>query len=106
MKKGRRTAALTPKDAITTPGEKGSALPAAVPTGRRKTFRFRERDDDMDDIKTMSIDLETRSGVDITKAGVYKYAQSPDFDILLFGYSVDGGEVQVIDLKQRAGHSI
>ena len=39
----------------------------------------------MNEIKTLSIDLETKSSVDISKAGVYKYAQSPDFDILLFG---------------------
>ncbi|MCR4666572.1 MAG: DNA polymerase, partial [Desulfovibrio sp.] len=49
-------------------------------------------------MKTLSLDLETFSSVDITKSGVYKYAESPDFEILLFGYSVDGGEVQVVDL--------
>ena len=49
-------------------------------------------------MKTMSIDIETRSSVDLGKCGVYKYVESPDFDILLFGYSVDGGEVQVVDL--------
>ena len=46
----------------------------------------------------MSLDLETRSSIDITKAGVYKYAESPDFDILLFGVSVNGGPVAVYDL--------
>ena len=49
-------------------------------------------------IKTLSLDLETFSSVNLQKAGVYKYAESPDFDILLFGYSVDGGAVHVIDL--------
>ena len=49
---------------------------------------------------TISIDLETFSDVDIAKCGVYKYAASPNFEILLFGYSIDGGEVQVIDLAQ------
>ena len=49
-------------------------------------------------MKTLSLDLETFSGVDIAKCGVYKYAESPDFEILLFGYSVDGGEVHVVDL--------
>jgi DNA polymerase len=49
-------------------------------------------------MKTISIDIETFSSVDLTKAGVYKYAESPDFAILLFGYSVDGGKVNVIDL--------
>lgn len=47
---------------------------------------------------TLSIDIETRSSVDISKSGVYRYAESSDFEILLFGYSVDGGEVRVIDL--------
>jgi len=49
-------------------------------------------------MRTVSIDLETFSTVDLAKSGVYRYAESPDFEILLFGYSVDGGEVQVIDL--------
>ena len=46
----------------------------------------------------LSIDIETYSSVNLQKAGVYKYAESPDFDILLFGYSVDDGAVHVIDL--------
>ena len=46
----------------------------------------------------LSIDIETYSSVNLQKAGVYKYAESPDFDILLFGYSVDGGAVRVIDI--------
>ena len=46
----------------------------------------------------ISIDVETRSSVDLKKCGMYKYAESQDFDILLFGYSIDGGEVHVIDL--------
>ena len=49
-------------------------------------------------MKTLSIDIETYSGYDLSKCGVYKYAESPDFEILLFGYSVDDGDVQVIDL--------
>lgn len=49
-------------------------------------------------MKTLSLDLETFSGVDIAKCGVYKYAESPDFEILIFGYSVDGGEAHVVDL--------
>lgn len=49
-------------------------------------------------MQNLSIDIETYSSVNLQKAGVYKYAESPDFDILLFGYSVDGGAVQVIDL--------
>ena len=43
-------------------------------------------------------DIETYSSVDLGKSGVYKYAEAEDFEILLFGYSVDGGKVQVIDL--------
>lgn len=46
----------------------------------------------------LSIDLETYSSVDIKKTGMYKYVQSPDFEILLFAYSLDGGPVGVIDL--------
>lgn len=49
-------------------------------------------------IHTLSIDLETFSDIDLKKCGVYKYAESPDFEILLFGVSVDGGEVIVYDL--------
>ena len=51
-----------------------------------------------DFINMISIDLETFSDVDIKKSGVYKYAESPNFKILLFGYSVDGSDVEVIDL--------
>ena len=47
----------------------------------------------------LSIDIETRSSVDIGKAGAYKYAQSPDFEILLFAYQLDDYSVEVIDLK-------
>ena len=49
-------------------------------------------------IRTLSIDLETRSAADIGKTGVYRYAEDPDFDILLFGVSEDGGPVTVYDL--------
>lgn len=48
----------------------------------------------------LSIDIETRSSVDIGKSGAYKYAQSPDFEILLFAYQMDEEEVQIIDLAQ------
>lgn len=49
-------------------------------------------------MKRLSIDLETYSLVDLGKSGVYKYAESEDFEILLFAYSIDDGEVKVIDL--------
>lgn len=49
-------------------------------------------------IKEMSIDLETYSDVDISKCGAYKYAESENFEILLFGVSIDGGDVQVFNL--------
>ena len=49
-------------------------------------------------MKSLSIDLETRSSVDIGKSGVYRYTEAEDVAILLFGYSVDGGAAQVIDL--------
>ena len=47
----------------------------------------------------LSIDIETRSSVDITKAGAYRYAQSPDFEILLFAYQWNNDPVKIIDLK-------
>ena len=49
-------------------------------------------------MKTLEMDIETRSGTDLTRAGVYRYTEDPDFDIQLFGYSVDEGPVSVIDL--------
>ncbi len=55
-------------------------------------------------MKTLSIDIETFSSADLSKSGVYRYASAPDFEILLFGYSVDGGPAQVIDLAK--GESI
>ena len=55
-------------------------------------------------MQTISIDIETFSDINLAKCGVYKYAESPAFEILLFGYAIDGGEVQVIDLAQ--GESI
>lgn len=51
-------------------------------------------------MKNISIDIEAFSDVDLNKCGVYKYAESPNFEILLFGYAVDGDTVQVIDLAQ------
>lgn len=51
-------------------------------------------------MKHLSIDIETYSSVDIKKAGMYKYALSEDFQILLFAYSIDFGEVKIIDLAK------
>ena len=51
-------------------------------------------------MRTLSIDIETFSDVDLKKCGVYKYASSPAFEILLFGYAVDGGAVRVVDLAR------
>lgn len=48
-------------------------------------------------MKHLSIDIETRSGADITKTGSYRYAQDPDFQILLFAYKIDYEDVQIID---------
>ena len=50
-------------------------------------------------MKNLSIDIETYSGYDLSKCGVYKYAESPDFEIILFGYSIDGGEVYIVDFS-------
>ena len=49
-------------------------------------------------MKTLSIDIETYSSTPLQKSGVYRYVEAPDFEILLFGYSVDGAAVQVVDL--------
>jgi DNA polymerase len=49
-------------------------------------------------MNSISIDIETFSSANLQKCGVYRYAESDDFEILLFGYSVDGGAVQVVDL--------
>ena len=49
-------------------------------------------------MRCISIDIESYSDVDLSKCGVYKYSSSPNFEILLFGYSVDGGDVRVVDL--------
>ncbi|HEY9060977.1 MAG TPA: DNA polymerase [Pseudobacteroides sp.] len=51
-------------------------------------------------MRHLSVDIETYSSVDIKKAGLFKYVQSPDFQILLFAYSVDYGQTQIVDLAQ------
>lgn len=51
-------------------------------------------------MKNIEIDIETYSDADLQKCGVYKYAESENFELLLFGYSIDGGEVKVIDTAQ------
>lgn len=55
-------------------------------------------------MKELFLDLETLSSADLRKCGVYKYSESPDFEILLFGYSIDGGPVKTVDLA--CGESI
>lgn len=52
-------------------------------------------------MRSMSIDIETRSAVDLNKSGVYRYANDPSFTILLFSYSVDAGPVEVLDLTRE-----
>lgn len=49
-------------------------------------------------MKTLSIDIESFSSVNLQKSGVYRYSESEDFEVLLFAYSVDGQPVQVVDL--------
>jgi len=53
-------------------------------------------------MKTLAIDIETYSSADLKKTGVYKYVEAPDFTVLLLAYSVNGGEVQVIDVWGQA----
>ena len=50
-------------------------------------------------MRTISIDIETYSSVDLSEAGVYRYAEAPDFEVLLIGYSIDGGPVEVLDAE-------
>lgn len=49
-------------------------------------------------MRSLYCDLETYSHVNLTKSGVYPYAADPEFELLLFGYSIDGGPVEVVDL--------
>lgn len=49
-------------------------------------------------MQSLSIDIESYSSIDLSASGVYKYAEAPDFEILLFAYCVDGGEINVVDL--------
>ena len=51
-----------------------------------------------DQLKSLSIDIETFSSEDLSRSGVYRYAEAPDFRVLLFGYSWNGGPVSVVDL--------
>lgn len=55
-------------------------------------------------MKSLSVDLETYSSINLAKSGVYKYCESPNFEILLFSYSVDGNAVEVVDIAN--GESI
>ena len=51
-------------------------------------------------MKTISIDIETYSSVNLQKAGVYKYAESEDFEVLLFAYAIDNHETIIVDLAK------
>lgn len=55
----------------------------------------------MTKITSLEIDIETYSDIDLAKCGVYKYAESPAFEILLFGVAINGEEVVVYDLAQE-----
>lgn len=52
-------------------------------------------------IKTLNIDIETYSDIDLLKTGVYRYVDSPNFEVLMMAYSIDGQEEQIIDLSQE-----
>ena len=83
---------FTPRDPI-------DLLPPSVArVERERRAREEYRQKKQAAIHHLSIDLETFSSVPIGKTGAYKYVQSPDFEILLFAYSLDGGPVQIIDL--------
>ena len=55
-------------------------------------------------MRELFIDIETFSPVNLAKSGVYPYAENDDFELLLFGYSIDGGPVEVVDLA--GGHQL
>ena len=52
-------------------------------------------------MKNLIIDIETYSSEDISKCGLYKYVEANDFEILLLGYSVDFGEVRVVNYRSN-----
>ena len=47
---------------------------------------------------TLSVDIETHSDFDLRKTGAHRYVEAPDFEILIIAYSIDGGEVESIDM--------
>jgi DNA-directed DNA polymerase len=49
-------------------------------------------------MKTINIDIETFSSINISKSGIYKYVESEDFEVLLFSYSIDGGKTEIVDI--------
>ena len=55
-------------------------------------------------MRTLSIDIETYSSADLAKTGVYRYAEAPDFEVLLIGYSFDEGPVKVLDITEPFEH--
>ena len=57
-------------------------------------------------MRTLSIDIETFSPEPLAKCGVYRYCQAPEFEVLLFGYSVDSDPVQVVDLTCQNGEGV
>ena len=54
-------------------------------------------------MRQIAIDIETFSPAPLAKTGVYPYAEHPDFRLLIFGYSIDGGPVEVVDLASGGG---
>ena len=93
-----RTGVVHPqKTPQTQEGESGKAAEQVTGTGGR-VYRFAAPFPLGGTMKTLSIDIETYSSENLAKCGVYRYAESPDFEVLLFGYSADGGPVEVVDL--------
>ena len=54
-------------------------------------------------MRTMHLDIETYSGADLTECGLYKYAEHPDFRVLLLCYALDDGPVECVDVEEQGG---
>ena len=78
--------------------EDGEPLAGGVVTDSDWDDDFEDDDDLLGQMKTLAIDIETYSEIDLLKSGVYRYSEDPSFEILLLAYSVDGRPAEIVDL--------